>query len=176
MPSLPHLAPAPLALTHLSPTSLPHPKVTWKSKLKAAFPGTRQTHLFDPFYNGIAVFSRTVAVFELLSTDTDIIDRSPPAHNTPHTKHHALPPTHRTLTQLFDLSKHRAGGKGAGKLAAPQLLAQSSAIHARGVFSLDVWAPANGYNGSGSGAAWAEGVRVLTGSKDRQVWPYRAAI
>jgi WD40 repeat protein len=84
------------------------------------------------------------------------------------------------LWQLFDLSKHRTGGKGAaGKLAAPQLLAQSTSIHARGVFSLDVWAPGSGSSGSGGdsggsggsggSAAWADGVRVLTGSKDRQV-------
>jgi len=82
------------------------------------------------------------------------------------------------LWQLFDLSKHRTGGKGAaGKLAAPQLLAQSTSIHARGVFSLDVWAPGSGSSsgsgsdcgGSGGSAAWVDGVRVLTGSKDRQV-------
>ena len=79
--------------------------------------------------------------------------------------------------KLWDVGKTRALS---GKLVSPQLLAQNRGIHAKGVFSLDVYVPGGvgggGGGGSGDGGGGGGGyegylgdVRVLTGSKDRQV-------
>ena len=89
--------------------------------------------------------------------------------------------------KLWDVGKTRAL---TGRLVAPQLLAQNRSIHAKGVFSLDVYTPSGwvgeGSVGEGAGGersggegcgvssgggygGYLEGVRVLTGSKDRQV-------